>query len=86
VFSLSVGLGPFVETQPTFGKVGNTVRILDTNLTGTTVVTFNGTAATFAVKSKIEITTSVPTSATTGTVEATTPGGTLKRNVPFTVQ
>ena len=28
VFSLSMGLGPFVETQPTFGKVGMAIKIL----------------------------------------------------------
>ena len=42
VFSLSVGLGPFVETQTTSGKVGKAVKILGTNLTGATSVTFNG--------------------------------------------
>ncbi len=34
VFSLSVGLGPFVETLPVSGKMGAAVRILGTNLTG----------------------------------------------------
>ena len=34
VFSLSVGLSPFVETQPTVGQVGTPVTILGTNLTG----------------------------------------------------
>jgi uncharacterized repeat protein (TIGR03803 family) len=85
VFSLGVGLGPFVETVPTSGAVGKAVTILGTNLTGATSVTFNGTAATFTVKSKSEITTTVPTGATTGTVQVVTPGGTLKSNVPFTV-
>lgn len=65
VFSLSVGLGPFVETRPTSGKVGKVVKILGTNLTGSTSVTFNGTAATFTVVSGSEITTTVPTGATT---------------------
>jgi uncharacterized repeat protein (TIGR03803 family) len=51
IFSLSVGLGPFVETQPTSGKVGATVKILATNLTGATNVTFNGMAAVFKVAS-----------------------------------
>ena len=85
VFSLSLGLAPFVETQTTSGKVGVAVKILGSNLTGSTSVTFNGTAATFTVVSRSEITTTVPTGATTGTVEVTTPGGTLKSNKKFTV-
>jgi uncharacterized repeat protein (TIGR03803 family) len=86
VYSLSVGLGPFVATEATYGKVGTAVKILGTNLTGATSVTFNGTAATFTVKSKSEITTTVPTGATTGTVQVVTPGGTLSSNVPFRVK
>jgi uncharacterized repeat protein (TIGR03803 family) len=85
VFSLSVGLGPFVETQPTSGKVGAAVKILGTDLTGASSVTFNGTAARFTVVSKSEIKTTVPAGATTGTVEVTTPKGTLKSNVVFRV-
>jgi uncharacterized repeat protein (TIGR03803 family) len=86
VFSLSVGLGPFVEAQPTYGKVRAPVKILGTDLTGATSVTFNGTTATFTVNSKSEITTTVPTGATTGTVQVVTPrSGTLSSNVPFTV-
>jgi uncharacterized repeat protein (TIGR03803 family) len=85
VFSLSVGLRQFVETQTTSGKVGAAVKILGTNLTGATSVTFNGTAATFTVVSKSEITTTVPEGATTGTVEVTTPRGTLKSNTKFRV-
>jgi uncharacterized repeat protein (TIGR03803 family) len=46
-FSLSVGLGPFVETQPTAAKVGATVNILGTNLTRATSVNFNGKAGNF---------------------------------------
>jgi uncharacterized repeat protein (TIGR03803 family) len=85
VFSLSVGIGPFAKTLPTSGKVGAAVKILGTNLTGTTSVDFNGTAATFTVVSSTEITTTVPTGATTGTVEVTTPSGTLDSNVVFRV-
>jgi large repetitive protein len=81
-----VGLGPFVETQTTSGKVGAAVKILGTDLTGSTDVTFNGTAATFTVVSPSEITTSVPTGATTGTVEVVTPSGTLNSNVVYTVK
>jgi uncharacterized repeat protein (TIGR03803 family) len=86
VFILSVGLGPFVETQPTSGAVGTAVTILGTNLTGATSVAFSGTAATFTVVSASEITTTVPTSATTGTVQVVTPRGTLSSNVPFRVE
>ena len=85
VFSLSVGLGPFVETQPTYGKVGAVVKILGTDLTGATSVSFNGTAAAFTVVSTSEITTTVPAGATSGTVQVVTPSGTLSSNVPFRV-
>jgi uncharacterized repeat protein (TIGR03803 family) len=86
VFSLSTGLGPFVETQPDFGVVGRQVRILGTDLTGATSVTFNGTPATFTVISPSLIGTAVPEGATTGTVQVVTPGGTLSSNVPFRVR
>ncbi len=45
----------------------------------------NGTAATFTVVSATEISTAVPTGATTGFVDVTTPGGTLTSNRSFTV-
>jgi uncharacterized repeat protein (TIGR03803 family) len=85
IFSLSVGLGPFVETVPASGKVGAAIRILGTNLQGATSVTFNGTPAIFIVKSKSEITTNVPSGATTGTLLVVTPSGTLASNVSFRV-
>jgi uncharacterized repeat protein (TIGR03803 family) len=86
VYSLSVGLGPFIKTEPTSGKVGHAVKILGTDLTATTSVTFNGTAAAFTVKSKSEVITTVPTVATTGPVKVITPMGTLASNVPFRVK
>ena len=85
VFSLSVGSGPFVETNPVASKVEATVTILGTDLTGATKVTFHGIAATFTVVSSSEITTTVPAGATTGTAKVVTPGGTLSSNVPFQV-
>ncbi len=85
VFTLSVGLGPFVETQPASGKVGAGVKILGTNLTGATSVTFNGTAAAFTVVSPSLITTTVPAGATTGEVKVIKPHGTVQSNVPFRV-
>jgi uncharacterized repeat protein (TIGR03803 family) len=85
IFSLSMGLGPFVETQPASGPVGAGVRILGTNLTGATSVTFNGTPAVFTMVSNSFITTTVPAGATSGNVQVVTPGGTLSSNVPFRV-
>jgi uncharacterized repeat protein (TIGR03803 family) len=85
VFSLSVGLGPFVKTQPDWGRAGRFVQILGTNLTGATSVSFNGTAAVFRVVLNSLIKTTVPAGATTGRVQVVTPGGTLSSNVPFRV-
>jgi len=86
VFKLSMGLGPFVTTLPTSAKVGTVIKILGTNLTGATSVSFNGTAATFTVVSKTQIKTTVPSGATTGTVTVDTPSGILKSNVVFRVR
>ena len=87
VFRFSVGLGPFVETQTTSGKVGAAVKILGTDLTGATSVTFNGTPQpAFTVNSTgTAISSTVPVGATTGTVQVVTPSGTLLSNVPFRV-
>jgi uncharacterized repeat protein (TIGR03803 family) len=86
VFRLSVSLGPFVQTLPTVGKVGSKVIILGNGLTGATSVTFNGTAAAFTVASPTEIKATVPTGATSGKVQVTTPHGTLTSNVMFRVK
>src|SRR5579859_127772 len=72
VFSLSAGLGPFVETLPSSGKVGAKVTILGNGLMNATSVTFNGSAATITLDKNTEIQTTVPTGATTGTVKVTT--------------
>jgi hypothetical protein len=78
------GLAPFVRSNPSFGKPSRTVAILGNNLTGTTAVTFNGTPATFTVVADTFKAT-VPTGATTGTIEVTTPSGTLTSNIAFQV-
>jgi uncharacterized repeat protein (TIGR03803 family) len=86
IFNLSVGLPRFVQTVPMSGAVGTPVMILGNSLTGTSMVTFNGTAATFTVVSATEIKAIVPTGATTGTVQATTTHGTLTSNAVFQVK
>lgn len=75
-----------MKPVPNIAAVGGAVRILGTNLTGATSVSFNGTAAVFNVVSATEITTTVPAGAPTGTVKVVTPGGTLSSGVPFEVQ
>jgi uncharacterized repeat protein (TIGR03803 family) len=85
LFSLSLGLAPFVQLTPNFGKVGREVIILGNQLTNATSVTFNGTTASFKVISDTYIRAKVPTGATTGTVEVVTAGGVLKSNAPFLV-
>jgi uncharacterized repeat protein (TIGR03803 family) len=85
LFSLDMGLAPFAMTVPTSGKIGQKAMILGSNLIGTTSVTFNGTPAAFAVVSRGEISTRVPSGATTGKVVVTTPSGTLSSNLAFRV-
>jgi uncharacterized repeat protein (TIGR03803 family) len=85
VFSVNVGLAPFVEPRPASGAVKAKVVILGTNLTGATSVSFNNTPATFKVVSSSEITTRVPAGATSGPVKVTTPNGTFTSNVEFHV-
>jgi uncharacterized repeat protein (TIGR03803 family) len=88
IFRLSVGLGPFVKTRPASGTVGSAIKILGTNLTGATAVTFNGTpVASFAVNSSgSAISTTVPDGATTGKVQVVTPNGTLSSDLVFRVR
>src|SRR5580658_1600476 len=85
IYQMSTGLAPFVNTLPASGKVGATVKILGTNLTGATLVPFNGTPAEFTVVSATQIKAVVPRNATTGKVGVTTPGGTLVSAQTFQV-
>jgi len=86
VFSLDMGLGPFVAFVRNSGRVGSNAQILGQGFTGTTGVSFNGTSASFAVKSDTYLTATVPQGATTGFVTVTTPSGTLQSNVMFQVR
>jgi len=82
-FSLSTGVGPFVQSNPPWAQVGAVIGILGTHLTGTTSITFNGTAATFKLVSDSYIEAEVPTGATSGIIQVATPGGTLNSNFSF---
>ncbi|WP_245815293.1 Ig-like domain-containing protein [Hymenobacter gelipurpurascens] len=70
---------------PTSGPVGSSVVIAGTGFSGTSSVTFNGTAASnFIVNSTTQITVSVPGGATTGPVLVSR-GSLVSNGVPFTV-
>jgi uncharacterized repeat protein (TIGR03803 family) len=85
IFRLSVGLGQFVKTLPIAGKAGASVKILGSDLTGASSVTFGGVPAAFTVNSAVLITATVPAGAASGTVQVVTPAGTLSSNTFFTV-
>jgi len=86
VFSLDMGLGPFVRFVRPAGKVGQSAQILGQGLTGSTSVMFNGVPAlSFSVVSDTYMTAVVPSGATTGPVVVTTPSGTFVSNVSFRV-
>src|ERR1039458_3505531 len=86
VYSLSMGLKSFIKVQPAAAKVGATVTILGTKLTGATKITFNKIAAvTYKVVSSSEITVTVPSGATTGPVVVTAPAGTFSTYPNFRI-
>jgi uncharacterized repeat protein (TIGR03803 family) len=81
LYSLDMGLGPFVALVRYTGRIGQPVQILGQGLTGSTAVTINGVAATtFKVVSDTYMTATIPTGATSGPVVVTTPKGTLTSN------
>lgn len=84
-FSLNLGLHPFATFVRSIGKVGSTVQILGQGFTGTTAVSFNGTPATYSIKSDTFLTANVPSGATSGLVTVTTPSGMLTSNRQFHV-
>jgi len=86
LFSLDVGLPPFVSLVKHQGRVGNVAQILGQGLLGSTSVTFNGVPATnFHAVSNFYMTAVVPAGATTGPVVVTTPSGTLTSNQKFRI-
>lgn len=85
IYSLSMGLGPLVISNPQFAKIGQQINILGTSLTGATSVTFNGTPSTDFNVTDTYIKATVPAGATSGTIQVTTPSGTLSTDVAFQV-
>jgi hypothetical protein len=87
IYTLHMGLSPFVAFVQSQGSVGSTAQILGQGLTGATSITFNGVPATsFSVVNDTFMTAVVPSGATTGPVLVTTPAGPLTSNKNFHIQ
>ena len=81
------GTSPTVSSfSPNYGPAGITVTITGTNLTGATVVKFNGTASSsITAVTATSLQAVVPSGATSGTISVTTPAGTGTSSGSFTV-
>ena len=93
-FTVVTAPAPTISSfTPAFGPTGTSVKITGTNFSGTvsgasfttTGVTFNNVAGTFVVNSATQITATVPSTATTGRIKVTTPGGSATSTTDFTV-
>lgn len=77
-----------IQMTPSSATVGTQVIIYGTAFSATpsqNTVTFNGTAAVVASSSGTQIVTSVPSGATTGTVQVVSPNGSASSSSAFTV-
>jgi uncharacterized repeat protein (TIGR03803 family) len=86
VFSVSMGLGPFVETRPASGVEGAKVRILGQGFDSSSIVEFGGVqATTVKLSGTTFLTATVPAGALTGSVTVTTGSTELTSNQEFRV-
>ncbi len=77
---------PTITTfTPTSGPVGTVVTIKGANLLGASSVTFNGVSGTIKKDNADKIKVKVPSGATKGRIEVTTPGGNAESATKFTV-
>ncbi len=84
-FTVTSSAPTITSFSPTSGNVGTSVVITGTNFSGATSVRFNGSTATYTINSATQITATVPSAATTGTIQVTGPGGTGTSATSFTV-
>lgn len=87
-FSVVSTAAPTINSfSPTSGPVGAAITITGTNLTGTTGVTFNGTAVTSFIRgiSDTQIRVDVPNGATSGPITVTNTVGAASSPTNFTV-
>jgi uncharacterized repeat protein (TIGR03803 family) len=81
-YNISLGLSPFVIAIPGSGKVGAAIKL--TEEYGASSVSFNGVPSAFTVSGS-EISTNVPSGATTGSISVATPSGVINSNFAFKV-
>lgn len=84
LFSLDMGLGPFVKLVLFSGKVGQSIQILGQGFNGATSVKVGGTTATFSIVSDTYLTATVP-AGTSGPVTVTVASGTLTSDRKYLV-
>jgi hypothetical protein len=72
---------------PTSGCVNSSAQVVitGTSFTAATAVNFNGVSATFVIDNSTQITATLPSSATTGTISVTNPAGTAYSSSSFIV-
>jgi len=83
-----VGQTSIIDFTPKSGPVGTAVTISGTafsSAAGQNTVTFNGTSAIVSSATTSQIFTTVPTGATSGPIQVTSPGGTATSSGNFTV-
>lgn len=74
--AFEIAATPVISTfNPTKGTAGTIVTITGTNFSGATAVQFNGAPATFTLNSPTQITATVPSTATNGTIAVTNAEG-----------
>lgn len=85
-FTVGTACSPTISSfTPSNGPVGTTVIITGDDFTGTITVKFDGVNAPFTVNSDSQITTTVPTGATTGKITVTNGNGTGTSATDFVV-
>ncbi len=86
IFTFNIGAKAFINLQTTSGKVGSKVGIFGQGFSSSSVVKFNGVAATSVTRSGTTyLTATVPTGASSGFVTVTTGSSTLTSTQKFTV-
>lgn len=83
-YTVSLGVPEFVRAIPNFGKVGAKITLTGP-IFGATSVTFNGVPAVFTVVGSSQITTTVPSNASSGVISVVSPYGTVNSAVAFRV-